>query len=121
MTIQNADIARVFEEIAALLELADENPFKVRAYRNAAQEVETLSFDIASRLAKGEELPKIWGYGFLAQAEHQPLALTSLPLKMSHGPQASPALPLKKLQFEQSWPGWKLLNFALSTFAASSL
>jgi DNA polymerase (family X) len=63
MILQNADIPRFFEEIAALLELADENPFKVRAYRNAAQEIETLSFDIASRLAKGEELPKIYGVG----------------------------------------------------------
>jgi DNA polymerase (family 10) len=63
MPVRNADIARVFEEIATLLELADENPFKVRAYRNAAQEVETLSFDIGGRLAKGEELPKIYGVG----------------------------------------------------------
>jgi DNA polymerase (family 10) len=61
--VLNADIARAFEESAALLELADENPFKVRAYRNAAQEIEALSFDIASRLAKGEELPKIYGVG----------------------------------------------------------
>jgi hypothetical protein len=61
--VRNADIARLFEEIAALLELADENPFKVRAYRNAAQEIETLSFDVASGLAKGEELPKIYGVG----------------------------------------------------------
>jgi DNA polymerase (family 10) len=74
--IQNADIARVFDEIATLLELADENPFKVRAYRNAAQEVEALSFDIASRLAKGEELPKIFGVGEELGAKIREIAQT---------------------------------------------
>ena len=37
MPVHNADIARVFEEIADLLELEDGNPFRVRAYRNAAR------------------------------------------------------------------------------------
>ena len=34
MPVHNADIARVFEEIADLLEIGDANPFRVRAYRN---------------------------------------------------------------------------------------
>jgi DNA polymerase (family 10) len=63
MRVSNADIARAFEEIADLLELGEENPFRIRAYRNAAREVETRSFDIAAGLAKGEELPKMWGIG----------------------------------------------------------
>jgi DNA polymerase (family X) len=74
--IQNADIARVFDEIATLLELADENPFKVRAYRKAAQEVEALSFDIAARLAKSEELPKIFGVGEELGAKIREIAQT---------------------------------------------
>lgn len=37
MPVHNADIAAAFEEIAELLELADENPFRIRAYRNAAR------------------------------------------------------------------------------------
>src|SRR5437016_17924 len=35
------DIATVLEKIATLLELKDENPFKVRAYTNAARAIET--------------------------------------------------------------------------------
>lgn len=31
--------------------------------RNAAREIETRSFDIAAMLARGEELPKMWGVG----------------------------------------------------------
>jgi DNA polymerase (family 10) len=63
MTIQNADIARAFEEIAALLELGDENPFRVRAYRNAASEIETLSFEGPKRV---RVLYKKLGVGSLA-------------------------------------------------------
>lgn len=63
MPLHNADIAAVFEEIADLLELGDENPFRVRAYRNAARVVSGLSLDLAARLAEGGELPKLPGIG----------------------------------------------------------
>lgn len=63
MPLHNADIAAVFEEIANLLELGDENPFRVRAYRNAARVVGSLSLDVAARLAAGGELPKLPGIG----------------------------------------------------------
>jgi len=36
----NADIARLFGEIADLLEIQQANPFRIRAYRNAARIVE---------------------------------------------------------------------------------
>ena len=63
MAVHNADIAAVFEEIADLLELGDENPFRIRAYRNAARVVGGLSLDLAARLAEGGELPKLPGIG----------------------------------------------------------
>jgi DNA polymerase (family 10) len=63
MPIQNPDIAKVFEEIADLLELCDENPFRVRAYRGAALELARFGPDIAGLFAKGEELPKMYGIG----------------------------------------------------------
>ena len=34
--MDNAAIARILREIADLLEIKNENPFKIRAYRNAA-------------------------------------------------------------------------------------
>jgi len=61
--VHNADIARAFEEIADLLELRDENPFRVRAYRNAARVVGELGFDVAGRVAGGAALPKLPGIG----------------------------------------------------------
>ena len=37
--MDNAAVARVLEEVASLLELRGDNPFKIRAYRNAAATV----------------------------------------------------------------------------------
>jgi DNA polymerase (family X) len=59
----NADIARVFGEIADLLEIQQANPFRIRAYRNAARVVEGLQLDLAASLAAGRELPKLPGIG----------------------------------------------------------
>ena len=61
--VHNADIARVFGEIADLLEIEQANPFRIRAYRNAARIVEGLQLDLAARLAGGGELPKLPGIG----------------------------------------------------------
>jgi DNA polymerase (family 10) len=37
--MENLAIARIFSEIADLLEIKNENPFKIRAYRNAAETI----------------------------------------------------------------------------------
>jgi DNA polymerase/3'-5' exonuclease PolX len=39
MPVHNADVASIFDEIADLLELDNANPFRIRAYRNAARTV----------------------------------------------------------------------------------
>ncbi len=63
MPIHNADIAAIFEEIADLLEIQGANPFRVRAYRNAARTVGEFGRDLASMIARGQALPKIPGIG----------------------------------------------------------
>ena len=35
--MQNAAVVKIFEELADLLEIQNANPFRVRAYRNAAR------------------------------------------------------------------------------------
>lgn len=62
-SLRNEDFARVFEEIADLLELGDGNAFRVLAYRNAARELRGTGYDIAALLAAGEPLPKMPGIG----------------------------------------------------------
>ncbi|MFA7095280.1 MAG: DNA polymerase/3'-5' exonuclease PolX [Gammaproteobacteria bacterium] len=61
--IHNEDIAAVFDEIADLLEIGDENPFRVRAYRNAALSLRSFGQDIPTLLKQGEALPKLPGIG----------------------------------------------------------
>lgn len=63
MPIHNADIAAIFEEIADLIEIQGANPFRVRAYRNAARTVGEFGRDLAALIARGQELPKIPGIG----------------------------------------------------------
>src|SRR5262245_7009482 len=59
----NEDIARVFGEIADLLELGDENTFRVLAYRNAERELRSTGYDLPALLAAGEPLPRMPGIG----------------------------------------------------------
>jgi DNA polymerase (family 10) len=63
MAVHNADIARVFEDIADLLEISEANPFRVRAYRNAARTVGDLRIDLAAAIEAGKDLPKLPGIG----------------------------------------------------------
>jgi DNA polymerase (family 10) len=56
------EIADVFENIARLLELKGENPFKVRAYTHAARALETLSEPLETLIAE-DRLTAVDGIG----------------------------------------------------------
>jgi DNA polymerase (family 10) len=63
--MQNAEIARLLGDVADLLEISAANPFKVRAYRNAARTVADHPDPIAELVTAGEfdltDLPGIGG------------------------------------------------------------
>ncbi len=61
--VHNADIAAVFDEIADLLEIERGNPFRIRAYRNAARVINGTSTDFGARVARGEDLKVLPGIG----------------------------------------------------------
>ena len=63
MPIHNEDIARSFDEIADLLEIDEANPFRVRAYRNAARSVRELGRELADMVAEGEDLTELPAIG----------------------------------------------------------
>ena len=69
------DMAGVLEEIALLLELKDENPFKVRAYRHGAEAVRGFDGDIV-RLAAENQLTGIKGIGEALRDKLHELAAT---------------------------------------------
>jgi len=59
--MKNQQIAKIFTEIAELLELQGENVFRIRAYRRAAQNIDGLSTDVATLSDK--DLTAIPGIG----------------------------------------------------------
>ncbi len=63
MPILNPDIVHIFDEIADLLEIEDANPFRVRAYRNAARLLQGLSSDVKTMVEAGEDLTELPGIG----------------------------------------------------------
>ena len=63
MSVHNEDIARVFDEIADLLEIRGENAFRIRAYRNASREVRGLPKELAQMVAAGADLTELPGIG----------------------------------------------------------
>jgi DNA polymerase (family 10) len=73
--MDKATIADVLEKIATLLELKDENPFKIRAYTNAARSLETWGGNIAD-LGNEEVLEKIPGIGKAIAAKIKELVET---------------------------------------------
>ena len=61
--MENLDIARVLETLADLLEIQGANPFRIRAYRNAINTIESLSRPIAAMAEAGEDLTELPAIG----------------------------------------------------------
>src|SRR5437763_3558961 len=73
--MEKAKIATVLEQIATLLELKDENPFKIRAYANAARSIEAWGGNL-SDMQDEQALAKIPGIGKAIAAKIKELAGT---------------------------------------------
>jgi DNA polymerase (family 10) len=67
--MENVEIARMFHEYADLLDIQGESPFRVRAYRKAAQTLEGLSRPVAQLVEQGADLTLLPGIGS-HMAEH---------------------------------------------------
>src|SRR5215831_17838402 len=63
MPVHNATIEAIFDEIADLLDIQGANPFRVRAYRNAARTIGDLGTDIKALTDQGTALTEIPGIG----------------------------------------------------------
>ena len=59
MYVSNSEIASIFTQMADLLEIRGEDPFKTRAYRNAARTIENLGSDLAKMVEAGEDISKL--------------------------------------------------------------
>ena len=73
--MKNIMVADIFENIADILEIKDDNPFKIRAYRRAALNIRGLAEDI-EMLAKEDRLSDIPGIGKELEAKIREIITT---------------------------------------------
>lgn len=76
MPVHNADIAALFQEIADRLEIQGANPFRIRAYRNAARTLGELPQEARALLENGEDLTRLPGIGDDLAAKVQEIVTT---------------------------------------------
>jgi DNA polymerase (family 10) len=63
MPVHNIDIANVFDEIADYLEIEGQNPFRIRAYQNAARTIRGLGAELKDMVDHHEDLTELPGIG----------------------------------------------------------
>ncbi|HZW29150.1 MAG TPA: DNA polymerase/3'-5' exonuclease PolX [Isosphaeraceae bacterium] len=73
--METARIAQILAEMGTMLELRGENPFRCRAYHNAAQALQNLPDELSSMIAEGR-LGEVPGIGQTMQAKIVQLATT---------------------------------------------
>jgi DNA polymerase (family 10) len=74
--VDNAGIERLLDEVADLLEISGANPFRVRAYRNAARTVEAQTTPFARLVEEGRDLTELPGIGKEMAAHIQEMVAT---------------------------------------------
>ena len=59
--MRNSEVAQLLENVASLLEIREENPFRIRAYHEAARHIESMAEDIAKLHQEGRlrEIPGV--------------------------------------------------------------
>ncbi|HKK00117.1 MAG TPA: DNA polymerase/3'-5' exonuclease PolX [Desulfotignum sp.] len=93
MPVHNKDIIRVLETVADLLDIQKENQFRTRAYRQAAQTINSLPDSVTEMIDKGEDLTRLSGIGEDLAGKIKTIAQTgSLPLLEELQEQIPPSL-----------------------------
>ncbi len=72
----NSEIAEIFLDMADLLEMKNDNPFKIRAYRRAAESIKQLPREMKAMLAAGEDFREIPGVGEAVATKSEELLRT---------------------------------------------
>lgn len=93
MSGHNKGIVTVLENVADLLAIKDDNPFRIRAYRDAARIVNSLSQPVTEMMENGEDLSRLSGIGEDLAGKIKTIARTgSLPLLEELEEQIPPSL-----------------------------
>jgi DNA polymerase (family 10) len=60
--MENSEVARIFRNVADLLEIKGENPYKIKAYRNVVRSIKELTVPLIELVAQGK-LKEVPGAG----------------------------------------------------------
>ncbi|MFW6006774.1 MAG: DNA polymerase/3'-5' exonuclease PolX [Halanaerobiales bacterium] len=63
MPVYNREIAQILNKMADLLEIKDDNPFRIRAYRNASNTISQLSENVRNMVEEDRDLTELPGIG----------------------------------------------------------
>ncbi len=63
MPILNDDVSDILNQVADLLDIKGENPFRIRSYRDVARTLSGLSRNISDMVKEGEDLTELSGVG----------------------------------------------------------
>ena len=74
--MENRSIADILTEIADILDIQGENPFRVRSYRNAARTIADMSQSVQALVKAGEKLEEIPGIGKSLQEKIEEVVAT---------------------------------------------
>lgn len=83
MPVNNFQVRDIFNKLADLLEIEEANPFRVRAYRNAARTVAGLPRNVADMVREHEDLTKLTGIGEDLAAKIKEIVETGTLAKLS--------------------------------------
>ncbi len=61
--MENLDVSRTLTTLADLLEIQGASPFRIRAYRNAVNTIDSLSRPLSDMVSAGEDLTELSGVG----------------------------------------------------------
>ena len=112
------EIAGILENIARLLELKGENPFKIRAYANAARALETLGDDLPKMIAE-DRLREVEGIGKAIAEKITTLVQTG---RLEYYEELRDAFPPEiSLLFELQGLGAKKIKALYETLGISSI
>lgn len=88
--MENAEIAKVFEEIARMLALDDANAFRVRSYQNAARTIRSHPRRMQDLVEAGEDLSKLPSIGAKTANKIRELVSTGSAQRLEELKQAFP-------------------------------
>ncbi len=74
--MENKSIADILTEIADILDIQGENPFRVRSYRNAARTIADMGQSVRAMVQAGEDLEQIPGIGKSLQEKIEEIVST---------------------------------------------